>query len=344
MPGTTPATQALVDREIAAARKEKNPERLVKLDEAYALSEKQCLAVGKALTAIVQPDEDDEDDFDDDDEDDEDEDDFDDEDDEDDDFEEDPELLRRAAVLRSIGGERWKFQIDDGDETFALGGKYPGSLSTAQTFLGEWAEWGAQLCEPVRVRLPWPTLAARRVVLGSLKGLLRDLHEALDEFPEVRDALQDIVQRVEEAAANPKAKTIGQKLRDELAPLARKMDKKERAAAKAAEEAEDDEELNRKAYAAYGTKLAIEAAIAATFTNADEGLVEVFDCKRRAIYPIHALEECLDRYYSEVYANFDELCTPDLVEKEVWQAIDQCLRAAEKACFEQCGRTPKATA
>jgi hypothetical protein len=99
-----------------------------------------------------------------------------------------------------------------------------------------------------------------------------------------------------------------------------------REAARAAEAAETDPALNERAYALAGAKVAVDVVLTAADVALDTRLGDLFELRCAAIYPLHAMEHDLERWYSLVMAQYDELMTGDFVAGEVLDRVGELLR------------------
>jgi hypothetical protein len=230
-------------------------------------------------------------------------------------------LLVRAAMLRHGGAVPWTFVC--GRASYTLGGKLPWSLRDAIAFGDAWGD-GLELTEPVAAHLPWPRVLAARLALDYTADLLDDLRRACDESVHrtLTARLADL-RAADEAGAAGRLAEIDQELRR----LAEGCDRVARSAAEAAEAADTDSVLNERAYAWEAARLATLAVLACA-TDPHEALGELFELRRKAIYPVHAAEHDLDRWYSRAMAEYDELLHGDELAPDALAIIGKLLQAA----------------
>ncbi|WAS95195.1 hypothetical protein [Nannocystis punicea] len=230
-------------------------------------------------------------------------------------------LLVRAAMVRHGGAVPWTFM--SGRASYTIGGEQPWSLRDAIVFGEAWGD-GLELTEPVSAHLPWPRAPAARLALDYTADLLNDLRRACDEsvHTTLLASLADL-RAATEAGATRRLAQIGQELRR----LAERCDRVARCAADAADAATTDSVLNERAYAWEAARLGTLAVLACAFSP-HEALGELFELRRTAIYPVHAAEHDLDRWYSRAMAEYDELLHGDELAPDALALIGQLLRAA----------------
>lgn len=278
-------------RELDAARDEESPERIAALADAWALTPSQLRAVGVALVELNDELGDDA-------------------------VDPAPILLCAAAGL---GGP---YTFACGDSTYTLDGARPWSLDDAIEFAGA-GPHGLELREPVELTLPWPQATARRIALEFAGDLLRRLAFACEEATHER--LTATLAEICRAHALADVAALAG-LRCDLEVLRAGVANNASEASEAAEAAETDPALNERAYALAGAEVAIDVVLTAASPSVDARLGELFELRRAAIYPLHAMEHDRERWYSLVMAQYDELMTGDFVAEEVWDRVGELLR------------------
>lgn len=309
-----------IDRELALARARCEPARVQALARG-PLDAAQCRRVGAALAELADAHaaahEDDED------------------------LDEDAladevrAMQRQAAALLVEGGAPWRLVID-GDTALTPDGPRWAYLERTLSCLEGWETDGAELLEPVEATLPWPRATARAIAVRLAEQAVQDA-SAHDGMPEllagVAAALRDA-----RALADPDDAAALAGLRRRMGRAYRTLAADERAAIAAAEEAEDDQDANRRAYMLQTTVLLLGIADAALadapdFRRLFGGNPHFWSGLVGLVYPMYAIGDCLERYYSLGAAGFDELFTPesDLKAEVAIEAIRELLRAALQA-------------
>lgn len=291
----TPVTDDELERRIAAAVAAADPGALLALAEAHALALEQLERVAVALVDLNDELRDDD---------------------------HDPgPLLVRAAWLRYGDAASWIFVR--GRASYTLGDHRPSTIQDAIAFGEAWDD-GLELRSPVTAQLPWPAALAAELALDYAGNLLHDLSRACDDSTHA--TLKARLAEIRTARAADDRKRLGQ-IDQELRRVIQRAEKVAPRCADAADAAQHDAILNQRAYAWEGTRLAA-LAVHACCCGPHEALGELFELRRLAIYPEHAAEHNLDRWYSRGLADHDDLLNGDELVPDALAIIDQLVRAA----------------